>query len=58
MPTAVAVFPQDYRTIRACAERANNIVRYTEFGEGGHFAYTTHPALVAGDLREFFASLD
>src|ERR1700742_849761 len=58
VPTAVAVFPQDYRPIRACAERANNIVRYTEFSEGGHFAYTTHPGLIAGDLREFFASLD
>jgi pimeloyl-ACP methyl ester carboxylesterase len=57
VPTAVAVFPQDYRTIRACAERANNIVRYTEFADGGHFAYTTHPELVAGDLRAFFASL-
>ena len=57
VPTAVAVFPQDYRTIRACAERANNIVRYTEFDEGGHFAYTTHPDLVLADLREFFASL-
>ena len=58
VPTAVAVFPEDYRTIRACAERASNIVRYTEFDQGGHFAYTTHPDLVAGDLREFFASLD
>jgi pimeloyl-ACP methyl ester carboxylesterase len=57
VPTAVAVFPQDYRTIRACAERANHIVHYTEFAEGGHFAYTTHPGLVADDLREFFASL-
>lgn len=57
VPTAVAVFPQDYRTIRACAERANHIVRYTEFDEGGHFAYTTHPGLVVADLREFFASL-
>jgi pimeloyl-ACP methyl ester carboxylesterase len=56
VPTAVAVFPEDYRTIRACAERANNIVRYTEFDAGGHFAYTTHPDLVARDLREFFAS--
>jgi pimeloyl-ACP methyl ester carboxylesterase len=58
VPTAVAVFPEDYRTIRACAERANNIVRYTEFEAGGHFAYTTHPDLVVSDLREFFASLD
>jgi pimeloyl-ACP methyl ester carboxylesterase len=57
VPTAVAVFPQDFRTIRACAERSNNIVRYTEFDHGGHFAYTTDPDLVVGDLREFFASL-
>jgi pimeloyl-ACP methyl ester carboxylesterase len=54
VPTAVAVFPQDFRTIRAFAERANNIVRYTEFDQGGHFAYTTNPDLVVGDLREFF----
>jgi epoxide hydrolase len=57
IPTAVAVFPQDFRTIRACAQRANNIVRYTEFDHGGHFAYTTDPDLVVGDVREFFASL-
>jgi epoxide hydrolase len=57
VPTAVAVFPQDFRTIRTFAERANNIVRYTEFDRGGHFAYTTDPDLVAGDLREFFAGL-
>jgi pimeloyl-ACP methyl ester carboxylesterase len=56
-PTAVAVFPQDFRTIRACAQRANNIVRYTEFDRGGHFAYTTDPDLVVADVREFFASL-
>jgi epoxide hydrolase len=57
VPTAVAVFPQDFRTVRAFAERANNIVRYTEFDRGGHFAYTTDPDLVVDDLREFFASL-
>ena len=57
VPTAVAVFPQDFRTVRAFAERANNIVRYTEFDRGGHFAYTTDPDLVVGDLREFFTSL-
>ena len=57
VPTAVAVFPEDFRTIRACAERASNIVRYTEFSRGGHFAYTTDPGLVTGDLREFFAGL-
>lgn len=57
VPTALAVFPQDFRTIRAFAERANNVVRYTEFDRGGHFAYTTDPDLVVQDLREFFASL-
>jgi pimeloyl-ACP methyl ester carboxylesterase len=57
VPTAIAVFPQDFRTIRAFAQRSTNIVRYTEFDQGGHFAYTTHPDLVVGDLREFFASL-
>jgi epoxide hydrolase len=57
VPTAVAVFPQDFRTVRAFAERANNVVRYTEFDRGGHFAYTTDPELVVRDLREFFTSL-
>ena len=57
VPTAVAVFPQDFRTIRTFAERANNIVRYTEFDRGGHFAYTTDPDLVMTDLREFFGGL-
>jgi pimeloyl-ACP methyl ester carboxylesterase len=57
VPTAVAVFPQDFRTIRTFAERANNIVRYTEFDRGGHFGYTTDPDLVVEDLRGFFASL-
>ena len=54
VPTAVGVFPQDYRTIRVCAQRANNIVRYTEYGRGGHFGYVTDPDLVTEDLREFF----
>jgi pimeloyl-ACP methyl ester carboxylesterase len=54
VPTAVAVFPQDFRTVRTSAERANTIVRYTEFDRGGHFAYTTDPDLVVEDLREFF----
>ena len=28
-----------------------------DHADGGHFAYTTHPDLVVGDLREFFAGL-
>jgi pimeloyl-ACP methyl ester carboxylesterase len=57
VPTAVAVFPQDFRTLRACVERSMNLVRYTEMPRGGHFAYVTDPDLVVGDLREFFAGL-
>ncbi|MEV6966166.1 epoxide hydrolase family protein [Hamadaea sp. NPDC051192] len=57
VPTAVAVFPQDFRTIQTFAGRSNNIVRYSEFDRGGHFAYTTDPDLLVTDLREFFASL-
>jgi len=57
VPTAVAVFPQDFRTIRTFAERANHIVRYTEFDRDGHLAYTTDPDLVVADLREFFGGL-
>lgn len=56
-PTAVAVFPEDFRTVRAYAERSTNVVRYTEFDRGGHFAFTTHPDLVVQDLRAFFAGL-
>ncbi|MEA4945381.1 MAG: epoxide hydrolase [Propionicimonas sp.] len=57
VPVAVAVPPEDYRSIRACVERSANLVRYTELPRGGHFAYLTDPDLVVGDLREFFGSL-
>lgn len=55
VPTAVAVFPHDIALpIRKLAERNNNIVRWTEFDRGGHFAAMEEPDLVIGDLREFF----
>lgn len=57
VPTAVAVFPLDFRTLRVCAERANRVVRYTEMPRGGHFAYATDPDLVVRDLLEFFATV-
>ncbi|GGD64146.1 epoxide hydrolase family protein [Microbacterium murale] len=56
--TGVAVFKDDFQTIRVFAERDNdNIVHWTRFDEGGHFAALERPALVAGDIRSFFASL-
>ncbi|SDU71105.1 epoxide hydrolase family protein [Jiangella alkaliphila] len=55
-PTAVAVFADDFRTIRAFADRDNdNIVRYTEFPEGGHYASLERPDVLVEDLRAFFA---
>jgi pimeloyl-ACP methyl ester carboxylesterase len=55
-PTGVAVFVEDY-AIRRYAERSNNIVHWTEFDRGGHFAAMEVPDLFVGDIREFFRSL-
>jgi Predicted hydrolases or acyltransferases (alpha/beta hydrolase superfamily) len=57
-PTGVAVFADDFQTIRTFAERDNdNIVHWTRHPEGGHFASLEVPGQLAGDIREFFASL-
>jgi pimeloyl-ACP methyl ester carboxylesterase len=56
-PTGVAVFPNDFRTVRKFAERANNIVHFSQFDRGGHFAASDAPDLLAGDLRAFFRPL-
>ena len=53
VPTALAVFPGD-STIRKFAEAQHNVVRWTEFNRGGHFAALLAPDLLAGDLRDFF----
>jgi epoxide hydrolase len=55
VPTAVAVFPRDiFVPIRRLAEPNHNIVRWTEFDRGGHFAALEEPDLLIGDLRESF----
>ncbi|HEX4356590.1 MAG TPA: epoxide hydrolase [Pseudonocardia sp.] len=55
VPTAVAVFPRDISVpIRRVAERSDNIVRWTTFDRGGHFASLEEPDLVLADLRETF----
>ena len=56
VPTGVAVFAEDV-AIRRYAERANNIVHWSDFDTGGHFAALETPGLLAGDIRAFFASL-
>ncbi|ADD44427.1 epoxide hydrolase family protein [Stackebrandtia nassauensis] len=55
--TGVAVFADDFTTIRAFAERDNsNIVHWSEFPDGGHFAAMERPDVLTGDLRQFFRS--
>jgi pimeloyl-ACP methyl ester carboxylesterase len=56
VPTGVAVFPMDI-TIRSIAESQHNIVHWTEFDRGGHFAAMEAPDLLVGDVRDFFRSL-
>jgi len=57
-PTGVAVFPREIALpIRRFAEQTDNIVHWTEFGRGGHFAAMEVPDLLVGDIREFFRPL-
>src|SRR6476646_5118731 len=57
-PTGVAVFADDFKSMRPFAERDNtNIVHWTEHASGGHFASMEVPEVVAADVRTFFAGL-
>ena len=55
VPTGVAVFPREIAPpIRRFAERSNNIVHWSEFDRGGHFAAMEQPELLVADIRTFF----
>jgi epoxide hydrolase len=56
VPVGVAVFAGDY-AIRRYGEQGNNIVHWTEFDRGGHFAAMEAPDLLVGDIRAFFRGL-
>jgi len=57
-PTGVAVFADDFKTIRPLAERDNtNIVHWSNFEQGGHFASLERLGDVTEDLRKFFRNL-
>ena len=56
VPTGAAVFAEDV-AIRRYAERANNIVHWSDFETGGHFAALETPGLLVQDVRTFFSSL-
>jgi pimeloyl-ACP methyl ester carboxylesterase len=58
VPTGVANFPAEIgRSQRAWAERRYNIVHWTEFDRGGHFAAMEQPDLFVGDVRDFFRTV-
>ncbi|MBX9398244.1 epoxide hydrolase [Streptomyces sp. TRM72054] len=54
-PTAVALFPAELQIpLRHKADGTENIVRWTRFDRGGHFAAMEEPDLLVGDVRAFF----
>ncbi|MGP4028398.1 epoxide hydrolase family protein [Actinomadura sp. 3N407] len=55
-PTGVAAFAEDI-AIRRYAEQGNNIVHWSDFDEGGHFAAMERPDLLTTDVRDFFRPL-
>ncbi|MDG9717963.1 epoxide hydrolase [Streptomyces sp. DH24] len=57
-PTALALFPAEPQMpLRYKAERTENLVRWTEFDRGGHFAAMEEPDLLVDDVRAFFRQL-
>ena len=56
--TGVAVFADDFQTIKVFAERDNaNIVHWSRFDTGGHYAALEVPEVLAEDIRAFFATV-
>jgi microsomal epoxide hydrolase len=58
VPTGVAAFPKDIVPIlKSQAEKYFNVVRFTEYPRGGHFAIHEQAEVMARDIREFFRPL-
>jgi epoxide hydrolase len=57
VPTGVAVSTTQDVAIRHLAERDHNVVRWTEFDKGGHFAAMENPEFLIEDVRAFFRGL-
>jgi pimeloyl-ACP methyl ester carboxylesterase len=54
-PIGLASFAYDFRPIRRFAERDHaNIVSWSEFDRGSHWAAHDAPDLLVGDIRQFF----
>jgi pimeloyl-ACP methyl ester carboxylesterase len=58
VPIGLAAFAGDFSGIRRFAERDHrNIVHWSVFDRGGHFAAHKVPHLLVGDVRSFFRAL-
>ena len=57
VPTGVAVSLTQDVAVRGLAERDHNVVHWSEFERGGHFAAMENPEFLVGDVRAFFAGL-
>jgi epoxide hydrolase len=55
-PIGVANFAEDV-AIRRYGEKASNIVHWSDFDQGGHFAAMEAPDLLVKDVRDFFRPL-
>ena len=59
VPTGLALFPAEFLPYppRSAAERAYNVVRWTEMPVGGHFAAMEEPAAFAAEVEAFFREI-
>jgi microsomal epoxide hydrolase len=58
VPLGVANFPAEIISARRrWVERDNNLVHWSEFDRGGHFAALEEPDLLVDDIRTFFRGL-
>jgi pimeloyl-ACP methyl ester carboxylesterase len=58
VPIGVAVLPQDItQAVRPIVEQTYQVLQWTEFDRGGHFAALEVPDLLAADITSFFAKL-
>ncbi|GAA1684749.1 hypothetical protein GCM10009733_096860 [Nonomuraea maheshkhaliensis] len=55
-PTGFALVPGD-TAVRRHAERVHNVVRWSEYPRGGHYAALQAPDLFVQDVRESFLGL-
>jgi pimeloyl-ACP methyl ester carboxylesterase len=58
VPTAVASFPDDFRSVRSFVERSfSRIEQWTEMDKGGHFGALDAPDAFAADVASFFSKV-